>query len=90
MCVFVGAKQAQGGLPQRFRFAKPLDQAAMKLDHQFRQNDQFAVRYSLYDVSSANSRGAGALNAATASAGLDNTDQTIAFSNILTLSPRTV
>ncbi|MEO7653999.1 MAG: carboxypeptidase regulatory-like domain-containing protein, partial [Bryobacteraceae bacterium] len=61
-----------------------------KLDHQFGQRDQFSVRYSLYDVSSRNSRGAGALNAATASAGLDNTDQTLAVSNIFTLSSRTV
>ena len=39
---------------------------------------------------SSNSRGAGALNAPTASAGLDNIDQTIAVSNTVTLSPRTV
>src|SRR5207248_1353157 len=44
----------------------------------------------LYDVHSNNSRGAGALNAVSASAGLDNTDQTVALSNIVTLSPRTV
>src|SRR5262249_13363252 len=61
-----------------------------KLDHQFRANDQFSVRYSLYDAHSNNSRGAGALNAVTASAGLDNTDQTVAAGNVLTLSPRTV
>jgi hypothetical protein len=61
-----------------------------KLDHQISQRDLFTVRYSLYDVHSRNSRGAGALNAATASAGLDNTDHTIAASNVLTLSPRVV
>jgi hypothetical protein len=61
-----------------------------KLDHQFSRNDQFSIRYSLYDVTSKNQRGAGALNAATASSGLDNTDQTVAVGNILTLSPRTV
>ena len=61
-----------------------------KIDHQFRTNDHFSVRYSLYDVTSSNSRGAGALNAPSASAGLDNQDQTLAFSNTLTLSPRTV
>ena len=61
-----------------------------KVDHQFSSRDQFSVRYSLYDSSSRNSRGAGGLNAATASAGLDNADHTIAVSNILTLSPRTV
>lgn len=61
-----------------------------KLDHQFNEHDQFSARYSLYDVHSNNSRGAGSLNAVTASAGLDNTDQTIAVSNIATLSSRTV
>lgn len=61
-----------------------------KLDHQLSRNDQFSVRYSLYDVDSKNSRGAGALNTVGASTGLDNRDQTIAVSNILTLSPRTV
>jgi hypothetical protein len=61
-----------------------------KLDHQFSGKDQFTVRYSLYDVHSNNSRGAGALNAVTASAGLDNTDQTLAVGNVATLSPHTV
>ena len=61
-----------------------------KVDHQFGRNDQFSIRYSLYDVHSNNSRGAGALNAASASAGLDNTDQTVAVSNVATLSPGTV
>ncbi len=61
-----------------------------KMDHQFSARDQFSIRYSRYDVNSSNSRGAGALSAATASAGLDNTDQTIAMTNIFALSPRTV
>ena len=61
-----------------------------KVDHQFSQKDQFSARYSLYDVSSVNSRGAGALNAPRASANLDDTDQIIAASNILTLSPHLV
>jgi hypothetical protein len=61
-----------------------------KLDHQFSPTDQFSVRYSLYDVHSANSRGAGGFSAASASAGLDNTDQTVAASNIASFSPRLV
>jgi hypothetical protein len=61
-----------------------------KVDHQFNAKDQFAVRYSLYDVHSTNSRGAGALNAVTSSAGLDDTDQTLAVSNVATLSAHTV
>ena len=61
-----------------------------KVDHQFTAKDLLSIRYSLYGVHSRNSRGAGALNAVTASAGLEDTDQTIAVGNILTLSPRTV
>lgn len=61
-----------------------------KVDHRVSGRDQFGIRYSLYDVSSDNSRGAGALNAPSASSGLDNIDQTIAVSNTLTLSARTV
>ncbi len=61
-----------------------------KLDHQFSQRDQFTLRYSAYTVRSANTRGVGALNATTAAQGLDDTDQTIAAGNILTISPRLV
>jgi len=61
-----------------------------KLDHQFSAKDQFNARYSLYRVDSQNTRGAGALNAASASAGLTDFDQTVAASNILTLSPQAV
>lgn len=59
-----------------------------KIDHQFSQRDQFSARYSLYKASSSNSRGAGGLNASTASSNLSDTDQVLAFSNIATLSPR--
>ncbi|HUR34788.1 MAG TPA: TonB-dependent receptor [Vicinamibacterales bacterium] len=61
-----------------------------KVDHQLSGRDQLVVRYSLYDVASSNSRGAGGLNAPSASAALDNRDQTLAVSNTWTLSPRTV
>jgi hypothetical protein len=61
-----------------------------KVDHQFSDMDLFSLRYSLYGANSSNSRGAGALNAPSASAGLDNIDQTVAFSNTATLSARTV
>jgi hypothetical protein len=61
-----------------------------KVDHQFGAQDVFSARYSVYDVHSENSRGAGGLNAATAAAALDNLDQTVAASNVATLSARTV
>ena len=61
-----------------------------RVDHQLSRTDEFSLRYSLYSATSSNSRGAGALSAASASAGLDNTDQTIAVSNVKTFSPRLV
>ncbi|HTX39170.1 MAG TPA: TonB-dependent receptor [Bryobacteraceae bacterium] len=61
-----------------------------KVDHQFSDRDLFSARYSAYHVTSINSRGAGGLSAPSASANLDDTDQTIALSNIATLSPHLV
>ena len=82
----------QGPLIATGVYPNPVDSTNVlaKVDHQVSGRDQFGVRYSLYDVSSRNSRGAGGLNAPSASAGLDNLDQTIAVSNTLTLSARTV
>jgi len=61
-----------------------------KGDHRVSSNDQLNLRYSLYHAESLNSRGAGALSAASASAGLDNTDQTVALGNVWSVSTRTV
>ena len=44
-----------------------------------RGRDQFSIRYALYNVTSSNSRGVGGLSAPSASAALDNNDQTVAF-----------
>ena len=73
-------------------FDQPIDSVNVlgKVDHAFNGRDQFSVRYSLYDVASANSRGAGGLSAPSASQGLDNRDQAIAFSNTLAVGTRTV
>jgi len=61
-----------------------------KIDYQLNGRDQMGVRYSFYKVMSDNSRGAGGTNAPSSSAGLDNIDHTVAFSNTMTLSSRTV
>ena len=61
-----------------------------KVDHQFSQRDELSARYSLYHVSSQNSRGAGGTSYTSAAAGLDDLDLTIAVSNIAMLTPRTV
>jgi outer membrane receptor protein involved in Fe transport len=73
-------------------YANPVDTLNLlaKVDHAFTGRDQLSVRYSLYDVASENSRGAGGLSAPSGSAGLDNRDQAISVSNTLTLGDRTV
>jgi len=62
----------------------------VRLDHRFSEKDQFNIRYSLYQVDSTNSRFAGALTSASGGAALTDLDQTIAASNIATLSSNTV
>ena len=73
-------------------YPNPIDNTNVmsRVDHQFSGSDQLAVRYGLYRITSSNSRGAGGLNAPSASAGLDNADHALAISNTITLSPRTV
>jgi len=60
-----------------------------KLDHQAGSH-QMSFRYNLYLVSADNSRGAGGLGAPSGSAGLDNSDHAVAFSDTWALSSRTV
>jgi len=61
-----------------------------KVDHQFSGADQLSVRYAYYDVGSANARGVGQLSAPSGSTGVDNVDQSVAVSNVLTLSTNTL
>ena len=77
-----------GALIATGTFPNPVDAANLvaKVDQQIAARDQFTGRYSEYRVASDNARGAGALSAATASAGLDNTDRTIAVANAWTVS----
>jgi hypothetical protein len=83
---FTGRRISTGLYPNLVRLTNVLG----KIDHSIGRIDQFTARYSLYDVESRNSRGAGGLSAATASSDLENTDGTLALGNVLTLSPRTV
>jgi hypothetical protein len=82
----------RGSLIATGEYANPVDSTNFlaKLDHQANSRDQLGFRYSLYDVVSVNSRGAGGLTAATASSGLDNIDHSFALSNTWTVSSRTV
>jgi hypothetical protein len=60
-----------------------------KLDHHAGSH-QLSLRYSLYRVDADNSRGAGALAAPSASAGLDDVDHAVSLSDSWVLSSRTV
>ncbi|MCU1248788.1 MAG: hypothetical protein JWQ49_1817 [Edaphobacter sp.] len=65
------------------------DTLFVRADHRFTQNDQFDIRYSLYKLSSSNARGAGGLNEVSNGTSVYDSNQTVAISNILTLSPNT-
>ena len=88
----LGAVEYPGSPVSTGIYPNPVDStnALAKVDHQVSGSDHLTVRYSLYHVTSDNSRGAGALNAPTASAGLDNVDHSLGLGNTWTMSSRTV
>jgi hypothetical protein len=92
----VNARLAATGYPgssiSSGTYPNPVDTTNLfgKIDQQISGGDLMSLRYAQYDATSTNSRGAGALSAPTASAGLDNVDRTLAFSNTWSLSDRTV
>jgi hypothetical protein len=82
----------QGAVPATGIYPNPVDSTNVftRVDHRLGDGDQLSLRYGLYDVASANSRGAGGLNAPSASSALDNLDQTAAVSDTHVVSTRTV
>ncbi len=73
-------------------YPNPVDTTNLvaKIDHTVSDADHFDVRFSQYDVSSQNARGAGGTATPSASAGIDNIDQTVAAGNVWVLSPHTI
>lgn len=61
-----------------------------RVDHKLNDRNQFSARYSLYHITSENSRSVGGLNAVSRGSGLNDTDQTVEVSNVTTLSTRTL
>ena len=59
-----------------------------RVDHKLNDSNQLALRYSLYDITNTNGRGIGGLSAISRGAGLRDTDQTIAWNEVATLSPQ--
>ncbi len=92
----VNARLAAVGYPGEAittgNYPNPVDSLNLfgKVDHAFTGRDQLSIRYSLYDVASDNSRGAGGLSAPSGSSWLDNRDQALSVSNTLTIGDRTV
>ncbi len=66
------------------------DNFFFKVDHKLSEKDQLTARYSLYHVSSINSRNAGGLTYTSGGANLNDLDQTVAVSNIYTINSKTV
>jgi len=65
------------------------DTAFIRADHRFTTRDQFSARYSYYRLSSLNARGVGSLSTVSNGSSVFDTNDTIAASNIFTISPRT-
>jgi outer membrane receptor protein involved in Fe transport len=92
----INAKLAATGYPGSSiatgPYANPVDtlNVLTKVDHAAGPRDQMSGRYLLYRAQSHNSRGAGGLAAATASADLANVDQALSFSNTATMSSSVV
>jgi carboxypeptidase family protein len=61
-----------------------------RVDHKLNDRNQLSGRYSLYHITADNSRTVGGLNDVSRGSGLDDTDQTVAISNITTLSNQTL
>jgi hypothetical protein len=66
------------------------DNFFFKVDHKASDKDRLTARYSLYHVTSINSRNAGGLTYTSGGANLNDLDQTVAVSNIYTIDSRTV
>ncbi|HKS27996.1 MAG TPA: TonB-dependent receptor [Pyrinomonadaceae bacterium] len=61
-----------------------------RIDHRLSASSLLTARYSLYDISSVNSRTVGGLNDLSRGTNLETLDQTVAASLVTTLSPDTV
>src|SRR5215510_5350154 len=59
-----------------------------RVDHHINTANLLTARYSFYDIESFNARGVGGLNAASRGTALESRDQTIAVSEVATLSSR--
>lgn len=83
---FNGPGVSTGVVPTGYKSSNFL----LRVDHQLTGSNQMTARYSLYDIGSPNARSVGGLNAVSRGTALNNLDQTIAVSDVATLSSRTI
>ena len=83
---FSGPRISTGVVPTGFDSSNLL----FRVEHQINRSNQFSARYSLYQINSINARNVGGLNAVSRGTALNNRDQTIAASNVATISSRTI
>jgi hypothetical protein len=83
---FIGPRISMGVVPTGFDTTNFL----VRADHQLNKSNQFTARYSLYEIDSTNARNVGGLNAVSRGTALRNRDQTIAVSDVATLTSNTI
>ncbi|HVF57510.1 MAG TPA: TonB-dependent receptor [Pyrinomonadaceae bacterium] len=83
---YTGARLQTGEFPGGYNVTNLF----ARLDRKLTETNLFAARYSLYDIESKNARNVGGLNDASRASDLANRDQTVAASDIATLSSTTI
>ena len=87
---FTGPRLTVGNGPTTlFPTTVHTDTAFVRADHRLSDRDQFSLRYSYYRLSSTNARGAGSLADVSYGTAVQDTNHTVAVSNVAMLSPRT-
>jgi len=87
---FVGPRLAVGsGATTLYPTNVHTDNGFLRLDHRFSDADQLNIRYSYYGLASINARGVGSLADVSYGTAVQDTNHTVALSNIAMLSPRT-
>ncbi|CAN5557810.1 TonB-dependent receptor [soil metagenome] len=87
---FTGPRLTVGpGATTLFPTTVHTDTAFARGDHRFNDRDQFSLRYSYYRLNSTNARGAGSLADVSYGTAVQDTNHTVAISNLATFSPRT-
>jgi len=81
-----GPRISTGVVPTGFNTSNFL----FRVDHQVNKTNQLTARYNIYEIDSINARNVGGLNAVSRGTALRDRDQTIAVSDVATISSSTI